>query len=144
MPKPDIDHGADQSTAGMIGRLQQWWRGRRDLDRLSAGELTRVARELGMTIHELKGVMASGPHAADLLYRRMKALELTQAAVERMAPGLMRDLQVSCCSCSAKARCKADLAANPAGTEWTSYCSNAVDLLSLAETASDPRGLTPR
>ncbi len=131
-PGPD-ESGVD-SGRGFLARLQDWWRRRGDLDRLPPDELARVARELGMTVHELKGVMAGGPRSADLLYLRMDALELSRDAVESAAPGLMRDLQATCCACSEKARCQRDLAAHPDKAFWQDYCPNFTTLTSLSGT----------
>jgi len=125
------DHAATASAASFIARLQDWWRHHDELGSLSREELEHVAGEFGMTGRELRDLAAKGPHAADLLYERMGALGLSRPDVERIADGLMRDLEKTCSCCGDKAQCKQDLAARPADPAWKDYCPNAISLESI-------------
>ncbi|MFX8652985.1 DUF6455 family protein, partial [Acinetobacter baumannii] len=74
---------------------------------------------------------AKGPHASDLLYERMEALGVSRSDADRVAHGLMRDLEKSCACCGDKSRCKADLASHADDPVWKEYCPNAITLESL-------------
>ena len=74
--------------------MAQWWR-----DWIRAGsalaelkccgdEVERLAKDLGMSASELRGLASRGPHSADLLLQRMAALDLNRNEVSR--PSLER------------------------------------------------------
>lgn len=108
-----------------MNRLRHWWRETHDLDGLPRDELNRMAGEFGMTGLELENLAAKGPHGADLVYDRMRALGLTRADVERVASGMMRDLERTCAQCHDKGRCIRDLDTHPDDPVWRQYCLNA-------------------
>lgn len=110
------------------------WRDQMELSRLPNGELDRVAHELGLSGEELIELAAAGPHAADLLYERMRAIGVSRADVDRLGWGVIRDLERSCSCCSEKAQCKADLAAHPDDPVWKGYCPNAISLDAVRRT----------
>jgi len=95
-------------------------------------EIERIAKDLQMSPAELRAVARQGPHAADLLLRRMAALDLDPAEVAEAGPQTFRDLQRTCSMCESKRRCARDLAhdsvADPA---WKDYCPNAETLSAL-------------
>ncbi len=120
--------GASTVAHRFLSRLRDWWQRRGELDAMEPAELERLASDLGMTGRELKELAARGPDAAHLLHERMRVLDLTKADVERVAPGLMRDLERTCACCSEKGVCEKDLATRPDDPDWTGYCPNAVAL----------------
>ncbi len=122
------------SVERFIARWRAWWQHHDELRNIDRTELDRVAAEFGMTAHELEELTAKGPHAADLLYERMHALGVARSDVERIAHGLMRDLEKSCACCNDKAQCRKDLAARPDDPAWKDYCPNAISLDSLSKT----------
>jgi hypothetical protein len=124
----DPAEGASTAAYRFLSRLRDWWQRRSELDAMDPGELERVANDLGMTGRELKDLAARGPDAAHLLHERMRVLNLTRADVERVAPGLMRDLERTCACCSEKGACEKDLATRPDDADWAGYCPNAVAL----------------
>src|SRR5262245_48886885 len=101
-PSPD---DAGNTSGSIISRLREWWRLQGDFSRLDPDELERIAQDCGTTSRELKDLVARGPDAALLLHQRMHALGLTAADVDRLAHGLMRDLQRTCAFCNGKAVC---------------------------------------
>jgi len=117
----------------LIARWRAWWQHHDEFRNFDRSELDRVAGEFGMTGHELETLVAKGPHAADLLYERMHAQGITRADVERIASGLMRDLEKNCACCGDKAECRKDLAQHPHDSAWKAYCPNVVALESLAK-----------
>src|SRR5262245_18153157 len=97
----------------VLARLRAWLRPSGELGAMSPNEIGRIAEDVGMTASELKDLAARGQHAADQLRERMQALGIGKADVERVAPGLMRDLERTCTCCSEKGCCQADLPARP-------------------------------
>jgi hypothetical protein len=117
----------------LLARVRDWWREQNELAGISPGELARVAGDLGMSATALKGLVARGPDAANLLYERMHALGISKADVDHAAQGVMRDLQKTCACCNEKGVCEKDLAKRPDDPVWKSYCPNAVTLDSLTK-----------
>ena len=131
-----MSHAEERETAGgaltvahrFLTRLREWWRRRSELDTMDPEELELIAKDLGLTSRELKELAARGPDATHLLHERMRALGLTTADVERVAHGLMRDMERTCSCCDEKGVCEKDLAARPDDPSWGGYCPNAVAL----------------
>ena len=119
------------SYLSRLSRLRQWWRRRNELDTMDECELERIAGDLGMSGSELKELAARKPDTADQLHQRMHQLGLTRADVERLAHGLMWDLERTCACCSQKGTCKKDLATHPQDPSWGGYCPNATALTAV-------------
>ncbi len=126
-----MTHAAEGHREGIFAKLMARWREQSELSQLPAGELGRLAGELGMSGDELASLAAKGPHASDLLYERMEALGVSRADADRVAHGLMRDLEKSCACCGDKSQCKHDLHAHPDDPVWKEYCPNAITLEAL-------------
>ncbi|MDX2202444.1 MAG: hypothetical protein NW223_06830 [Hyphomicrobiaceae bacterium] len=126
-----MTQAVQEHREGIFARLIARWREQSELSQLPAGELDRVAGELGMTGEDLASLALKGPHASDLLYERMAALGITRDDADRLAHGLMRDLERSCACCADKGQCKGDLAQHPDDPVWKEYCPNAITLESL-------------
>jgi hypothetical protein len=125
--EPDVAAPAES----IVARWRAWWRKQHELADLPRDELQRLASDFGMASRDLEDLVAKGPHAADLLHQRLAALNLTRSDVERIARGLMRDLERTCACCSDKAECKKDLATQPDDPAWKAYCPNAASLDAL-------------
>ncbi len=117
-----------QSVQNLLQRLSHWWRCNQELSALSAAELDRMSRDLGMTAVELQEIASMGPDSAALLHQRMEALGVTQADIDRLAFGLVRDLERDCSCCASKDECRADLVHQPESPGWMAYCANAQTL----------------
>lgn len=118
----------------IVKRVQNWFAGqfrRAELDRIDETELSRIARDMGLSVGELGELARLGPDAADQLPRRMQAIGLEFEAVGREEPIVVRDMQRLCAQCSRKGRCEHDLRANPADPSWESYCPNSTTLRAL-------------
>ena len=112
----------------MFSRVHAWWRRRTELDRMAPEELARIAGDVGVDASDLKDLVARGPHAADLLHERMRALGLSREHVQDVTYALMRDLERTCIYCDKKRVCERDLAERPNDRAWESYCPNAIGL----------------
>jgi hypothetical protein len=123
----------------MVEGWKQWWRNWRGTSsRLSElaccgeFEVGRMARDLGMPVSELRTLAEHGPEAADLLVRRMAALDLDKKEVATIAPSTFRDLQRLCTLCESHRKCARDLGRDPADHAWEDYCPN-VAMLKLLD-----------
>jgi hypothetical protein len=67
-----------------------------------------------------------------LLLRRMFALGIDVAAVDKAAPILLAELDAKCLSCTSGEVCDRDLTTNPDGLAWMNYCPNAILLRELS------------
>lgn len=94
-------------------------------------EVERIAKDVGMSTSELRRLASLGPQAAELLLRRMAALNLDQNEVTRVEPRTLQDLQRVCAICESHRRCARDLARDSASPAWKDYCPNAATLIAL-------------
>jgi len=113
--------------------LRAWARNRSALELRCCGEeeVERIARDIGMSASELRKVAALGPGSADLLLRRMAALDLDRKEVSQTEPRTFQDLQRVCTMCNSKRRCKRDMARDSDDPVWQDYCPNATTLMAL-------------
>jgi hypothetical protein len=71
--------------------------------------------------------------AADLLGRRMSALDVDADSFARAEPALFGNLQTLCRECERPDQCRHDLRHDPKGAAWEDYCPNAVVLNAVRE-----------
>jgi uncharacterized protein YjiS (DUF1127 family) len=114
----------------LVERLRHRWRQHGELAALDGAELERLATDLGLAPRDIRHLANLGPDSAELLYRRLAALGITRADVERVAPGLARDLEHTCACCDQKSACQNDLNSRRDATDWHEYCPNAIALQS--------------
>jgi len=98
-----------------------------ELDRCGA-DVRRLAADAGLSVEDLRRMVALGPEAAALLPKMMQALDLDPAAAP---PEVLRDLQRVCSFCRNKAECTCELARGIAGTTYVDFCPNADTLRAL-------------
>lgn len=125
----------DRIGAALAERWHRWRERQHEVAELAGydnSELTRLARDLGVTPRELRELAAAGPGAADLLYERCRALGI---GTERLAafPEIKRDLERCCSLCDSKEQCAHDLDAHPQSPEWRNYCPNEATLNALTK-----------
>jgi len=94
-------------------------------------EVERLAKDLQMSPGELRAVAKWGPGAADLLLRRMAALDLDPDEVFELLPQTFRDMQRVCTLCDSKRHCGKDIARDASNPAWKAYCPNADTLAAL-------------
>ena len=91
-----------------------------------------VSRDLGTSLGELRALAGKWPDSsAELLRRRLEALDLDPADISRSQPATARDLAVRCTLCTDKTRCRHDLDRNPSASAWREYCVNTTTLNAL-------------
>jgi hypothetical protein len=98
-----------------------------------------AANDLGVPPGELREIASKGPGSADLLQKLLAALHVDPKEIAKANPGVLRDLQRLCVSCSDKTRCAHELDVGTAADHFHDYCPNAFTLDALfkgkAETA---------
>jgi hypothetical protein len=119
----------------LVERFTEYWRrqviARRELQTLDAcgrEEEAKLARDLGLSLVDLRKLMRTVPAGTTLLLRRMAALDLDPKEVSEIEPLLFRDLERVCTLCGSRRRCSRDLAHNSADPAWESYCPNVATL----------------
>jgi hypothetical protein len=120
-------------TGSMLQRFAQWFRVHLPQSSELAGidpyEAGRIAREIGMTTHDLAELEALGPHAADLMPRRLATIGVEAGNAAHVDPATLRDLQRVCAFCMSKGQCRGELDAGEGGLP--DYCPNAETLRAL-------------
>ena len=94
-------------------------------------EVERMPRDIRMSASELRALAGKGPKAADLLLRRMAALDLDPKEVAWLEPAVSRDLQRVCSMCKSRRQCAWDFARRAPAAAWKSYCPNTGTLEAL-------------
>jgi hypothetical protein len=118
--------------------VSQWWRewtrrssARFELKCCGEDEVERMAKDIGLSSSELRRLASLGPDSADLLLRRMAALDLDRNEVSQTEPRTFHDLQRVCTMCKHHRRCRGDLAHDADDPAWHDYCPNASTLMAL-------------
>jgi hypothetical protein len=104
---------------------------RDEFARCGPEEIAQTAHELGLGTHELYQLARQGPHAADLLRKMLVALGVDPKTLAAQDPLIMRDLQRLCITCGEKKRCRHELAASTAASNYRDFCPNALTLEAL-------------
>jgi hypothetical protein len=118
--------------------ISQWWQvwtstgpAQEELTCCAEGEVERIAKDIGMPASEIRRLASLGPESAELLSRRMAALDLDRKEVARTHPQTFRDLQRICTLCESHRQCARDLARDSGAPAWEDYCPNVATLRSL-------------
>jgi hypothetical protein len=127
-----------QKSRSPIEAISRWWRdwmrkgsALSELKCCGEDEVERIAQDVGVTAAELRKLMSHGPEAAELLLRRMAALDLDRNEVSRTERRTFQDLQRVCTLCESRRRCARDLARDSADPAWRDYCPNGATLEAL-------------
>ena len=78
---------------------------------------------------------------AQLLPRRMAALQLDCDQLARLKPSTARELVERCTTCENPEQCEWDLRQDATNPAWQTYCPNAPTLMALAGLSSQPERL---
>ena len=130
-----------QISNSWLKAISKWWsdctKRHRALNELSElkcyaeEEIERIANDAGVSAAEIYKLVSRGPEAANLLLRRMAALDLDQSEVSRIEPLAFEELKKNCALCDSRRRCIRDLARNSSNPAWEEYCPNAGTLQAL-------------
>jgi len=114
--------------------LVKWWRSWTEGDQFedcTKWEVERMAKDVGVSPAELRGLANLGANSADLLLHRMAALDLDREEVSMTAPMTFQEMQRVCSFCQHHRHCARDLARQAADPAWREYCPNVATLLAL-------------
>jgi hypothetical protein len=117
-------------------RWQRMLRRRRSLAELAAcppSELERIARDVGVSVSDLRIMATAHPGPGELLLQRLALLGLDPAYVKSALTATYRDLERTCAMCPAWRRCARDLAKGDvqAGMDRYCLCSPTIDALTV-------------
>jgi hypothetical protein len=134
----DMAHSACLQLRSIFADIGRWWRGwlgnrqaLAELQSCSRDELRQIASDFGTTADELRALAAKWPDSANLLGRRMAALEIDPDEIARRYPAVANDLKRLCSLCQSKGECEHDLDRDPGDPRWREYCPNASTLTAL-------------
>lgn len=117
--------------------IRRWWQEWTEaapgaaLRCMAEEQVERLAEDVGLTPYELRRLANLGPDAADLLLRRMAALDLDKNEVGRAERRTFQDMQRVCAMCESRRRCTRDLVNHADSPVWKDYCPNAATLIAL-------------
>ena len=92
--------------------------------------LDALAKDLGVSPGELSYLVNSGPDPLQLP-EMLKALGISEAALRRAQPALLRAMEDVCAQCAVLGRCRYALARGAAASEYEQFCPNAPRLTAL-------------
>ena len=110
---------------------RDWTEGGSPLQCCGEETVERIAKDVGVSVPELRRLANLGSESADLLLHRMEVLDLDRNEVSQTTPETLRDLQRTCSMCESHRRCARDLARDSAIPAWKDYCPNAATLIAL-------------
>lgn len=122
------NHGIRHFLHGVAQRWREHRdaaRSLREIEALDPALASGIAQEAGLTVADLKEVVAQGSGAERLMERMMAAYCLGPLDLEREAPGLLRDVAILCSRCQSKGRCAQELEAGTARENARLFCPNA-------------------
>ena len=90
-----------------------------------------MAQDAGVSVAEFRKLSSLGPEGADLLLRRMEAIDLDPKEVSQTERRTLQDLQRVCAMCESHRRCARDLAHDSENPVWEDYCPNSATLKAL-------------
>jgi len=117
----------------LLAWCRAWLKGspESDFGCCAEAEIERMARDVRLSVSELRALARKGPKAADLLQRRLAALGLDPTEVAHLEPAAFRDLQRVCTLCKSHRRCMWDFARGASPPTWDRYCPNTGTLAAL-------------
>ena len=121
-------------VVGMAADAIRRWRDRWDFARFAQdcpSEADRLARDLNIDKADLRQLAGQGSGPPVLLNRRLRLLGIDPEQLHRAEPAVSQDLARCCALCGSKSRCAKDMAHDPGGADWPSYCLNEPTLTAL-------------
>jgi hypothetical protein len=105
----------------------------REIEAMEPETVAAVAGECGLSVAELREVVAHGSGASNLMDRMMQAYGLDPRGLRARDPLTARDIEVLCSRCATKGRCRRELEAGTAAGHADDFCPNAYTFERLVE-----------
>ena len=123
-------HAVTTGVRLLLDGIAQRWRDHRDavaslreIESMGPAMAGEIAAEAGLSVSDLKEVIAHGAGANRLMQKMMDAYGVDMREIEQ--DGLLRDVSVLCSRCKAKGRCAEELEAGTARENAHLFCPNA-------------------
>jgi triphosphoribosyl-dephospho-CoA synthetase len=133
--------------AGLRRWLRSWWDRQaawRQSDQRDERDLQRVLHDLNMTRSELDDAVTRGAYPRLLLPEMIQALGLNHERIKAEHRSVDADLRRMCAQCSEVERCRHELDAQTAATNFRKFCNNSATLDALlAEAAREAKSRDP-
>jgi hypothetical protein len=100
-----------------------------ELQKLDPDEISRIARDFGISVSELLTLAKCDADVQELLKQRLVQMGLSQELVLNKHPSEFGDLNRVCASCGSKKRCANDFLQHKSG--HSEYCPNTSTLEAL-------------
>jgi len=128
---------APKGGGAFLVNIFDWWcswrrtrNGLAELHRFRTG-LELLARDVNLTLGDLRAVAAKWPDDGDPLRGRLRTLQLDPELISSAQSYGLRDLERVCTLCGSKRRCERDLVRNAGSADWRDYCLNVATLDAL-------------
>lgn len=126
------------NTARMLEAMLARWHEHRStraaMDELAGCDpetLAEIARDVQVSVDDLREITAKGAGADRLMQRMMAAYGIDMDEMRNEAPTMLRDVAVLCSRCSEKGRCARELDAGTAAEHAHEFCPNAETFASM-------------
>jgi hypothetical protein len=126
-------------------RIRSWWHRNatlRQLDHCDERDVQRILHDLNVTRSDLAHAVTRGAYPKLLLPEMVRALGLRAETLKAEHPSVVADLRRVCSQCPDSGRCRHELDADTAATNYHEFCRNAATLDALLAEAA--RGATSR
>jgi hypothetical protein len=123
------------------GRLEDGWRrlaAAREMAALDEHERARILDEAGLAQRDFHAATRTPLVSLDLLSAGIRAVGADPDAIHSRHGAWTRDMQRVCMVCSARGRCRRDLATSDFARRYHLYCPNAASLAPIAADARRP------
>jgi hypothetical protein len=88
-------------------------------------EVKRVVSDLGLTPSAISELALKGTDVADLLQKMLVALHVDPNVLANTDPQIVRDLRLTCITCSERKRCVQEIANGAASEHFREFCPRA-------------------
>ena len=120
-----------EAVAGWINKYREASGLHDEFGHCSPEDVRQIAKDLGVSVSELRKLATKGPGAAELMEKMLIALRVNPHALVKTNSAVMRDLQRLCVVCTQKGRCEHELAKGTASEHFREFCPNAFTLDAL-------------
>jgi hypothetical protein len=126
--------------AGLGRRIHDWWNRQNTLRQLAQcdeRDLQRVLHDLNVNEPELNDAVTRGAYPRLLLPEMLQALGFQPDRLGKKYPRVEQDLRRVCAQCPETSRCRRELDAHSAASNYSEFCFNSSTLEALVTEAAE-------